>query len=134
MVDVRSLLSQSLITILFKSITVPMMRGGEILKYRVSKTVTMDMRSFLIMLLKAMWPKAVTTVPSSQNQCFCALYNPIWLPRAEVNALVGAPKPLSCVGKKTAIVSLGYDHLIFTSGPEEPHPYPRLLHSSLHFG
>lgn len=65
MVDVRSLSSQSLITILFKSITVPVMRRGEVLKYRVSRTVTMDVRSFLIMLLKAMWPKAVTSVHRS---------------------------------------------------------------------
>lgn len=49
MVDVRSLPSQSPITILFKSVPVPVVRGGNV-KYRVSKTGTMGMRSFLIVL------------------------------------------------------------------------------------
>lgn len=53
MVDVRNLSSQSLIAILFKSITVPMTMARRS-KYRVSETVTVDIRSFLIMLLKAL--------------------------------------------------------------------------------
>lgn len=54
MVDVRNLSSQSLTAILFKSITVPMTMARRS-KYRVSETVTVDIRSFLIMLLKALW-------------------------------------------------------------------------------